>query len=306
MCAILQTMRIVVIAGGTSGEREVSLRSGAAVAAALVKAGHTADIFDPAKQAITSKLARTYDIAFPIVHGQGGEDGSLQQQLEDIGLPYVGSGVAACRLTFDKTKYKRSLEQAGIQTPKGVLVHESDVRGHQLTQAAFVLKPYDGGSSVDAFIIRDPSSAPWDDISLTLKKYDAMLLEELIEGVEITIGVLGNQALPVIEIVPPEDGEFDFENKYNGTTQELCPPAHVSQSTQQQAQDLALRIHQLTKCSDLSRTDMIVTPSGKLIVLETNTLPGMTEQSLFPKAAGASGLRMHQLCDQLVKKTIAD
>jgi D-alanine-D-alanine ligase len=294
-------MQIVVIAGGTSSEREVSLRSGAAVAAALTQAGHQADIVDPTEQAITPELARRYDVAFPIIHGRGGEDGSLQQQLDTIGLPYVGSGVEACQLTFDKATYKRLLATHGLAIPAGAIASEDDIIDQELINQPFVLKPFDGGSSVDTFIVRDPKQADWQAIRDALARYDAMLLESLIMGTEITVGVLDDQALPVIEIIPPENGEFDYENKYNGATQELCPPKHLDEMMQRQAQDLAVKIHQLCGCAGFSRTDMIVTDDNQLVVLETNTLPGMTNESLFPKAARVAGLSMPTLCDQLVR-----
>jgi D-alanine-D-alanine ligase len=132
-----------------------------------------------------------------------------------------------------------------------------------------------------------------------------MLLEQLVEGVEIAVPVLDNHALPVIEIIPPSGGEFDYENKYNGASQELCPPQHVTQSVQHRAQQLAEKIHSLCGCRDYSRTDMIVRPDGSLTVLETNTIPGMTEQSLFPKAAAVAGLSMAELCTQLVELALS-
>ncbi|HWT55709.1 MAG TPA: D-alanine--D-alanine ligase [Candidatus Microsaccharimonas sp.] len=293
---------VLVIAGGASPEREVSLRSGAAILDALKTSGYDVALLDPAEQSIETELtAKHYDVAFPIIHGLGGEDGSLQQHLEELGIAYVGSDAAACRLTFDKSEYKRALEHAGLPVPKGALVHSWDVPNHALFKSAFVLKPYDGGSSVDTFIIRDVTSAPWDAMRNALDIYGEMLLEELVEGVEITVGVLGSDGLPVIEIIPPSDGEFDYENKYNGSTQELCPPQHVSEATQAAAQALAIRAHELTGCRDLSRSDMIVRSDDSLVILETNTLPGMTDQSLFPKAANAAGLSMAALCGQLVQ-----
>ena len=298
-------MHIVVIAGGSSSERDVSLRSGAAVQAALIQAGHQATIHDPAEQPIDDALGK-YDVAFPIIHGQGGEDGSLQQQLEAIGLAYVGSGVDACRLTFNKSTYKELLNSQGIPTPAGSLIRVDNLHNNPLVQTPFVLKPYDGGSSVDTFIVRDQAAAPWQRIEQALTDtYHEMLLESLIEGIEITVGVVGEQALPVIEIIPPSGGEFDYENKYNGASQELCPPQHVAAEVQQQAQQLALQIHQLCDCQDFSRTDMIVSSDGKLIVLETNTLPGMTNESLLPKAAGVAGMAMPALCDRLVQLAVS-
>src|SRR5439155_118541 len=125
-------------------------------------------------------------------------------------------------------------------------------------------------------------------------KYDQMLLEELIEGVEITVPVLGDKALPVVEIVPPEGGEFDYDNKYNGRTQEICPARSISAKTQEQAQRLAERIHRLAGARHLSRTDLMVSADGKLYVLEINTIPGLTAQSLIPKSAAAAGLSWKQ------------
>ncbi len=294
-------MNVLVIAGGSSGERDVSLRSGSAVQSALEAAGHKVTVLDPKTEQLDSEIAAQCDVAFPIIHGAGGEDGTLQQQLESLQLPYVGSDVASCQLTFDKNSYKTALEQEHILTPAGDIVDADTIHAHALAQQPFVLKPFDGGSSVDTFIVRDVAHTAWDDIARALKKYDAMLLEELIEGVEITVGVLGDTALPVIEIIPPENGEFDYENKYNGATQELCPPQHVDDAIQQEAQNLAARIHKLCGCRDLSRTDMIVSKNGEVYVLETNTLPGMTDQSLLPKAAAAAGFDMPSLCDRLVQ-----
>jgi D-alanine-D-alanine ligase len=132
-----------------------------------------------------------------------------------------------------------------------------------------------------------------------------MLLEELIEGVELTVGVLGDQALPVIEIIPPSDGEFDYENKYNGKSQELCPPRHVDQNIQKQAQEIAVHIHRSLGLRDMSRTDIIIRRSDNvLFTLETNTIPGMTDQSLLPKAAAVAGYSMPELCDTLVRRAL--
>lgn len=294
-------MKISVIAGGTSDEREVSLRSGRAVSAALERAGHNTTLHDPSTGQLTRESVMGYDAAFPIIHGKGGEDGTLQQQLETLGIPYVGSGIESCRLPFDKSAYKRLLDARDILTPKGDITNTTGLRQHELVRKPFVLKPYDGGSSVDTFIVRDVHDAPWDDMQKALEKYGDMLIEELISGSEITVGVLDDQALPIIEIIPPADGEFDYQNKYNGATQELCPPEHVSEDTQARAQRLAENIHKLCGCRDLSRTDMIITDAGELFVLETNTLPGMTDQSLLPKAAKVAGYDMTKLCDHLVR-----
>lgn len=295
---------ILLLAGGTSSEREVSLRSGAAVTAALETMGHHVTVADPANT-ISDDEFTDADVIFPVLHGTGGEDGTLQARLEALGLTnFVGANAKASTLCFDKDRYREVVQAAGITIAAGELV-SGDVANHPLAQKPFVLKPYNGGSSVDTFIIRDPNQADFVAMDAACARYGNMLIEALIEGVEITVGVLGDGALPVVEIIPPTGGEFDYENKYNGQTQELCPPKHVAESVQIRAQALALQIHSLTGCRDLSRTDMIVTADDELYVLETNTLPGMTNESLLPKAAAAAGITMPKLCNRLVNFAFA-
>jgi D-alanine-D-alanine ligase len=297
--------RVLLLAGGNSDEREVSLRSGASVKAALIKAGYEVKEFDPA-QPLTKTEVEGCDVVFPVLHGAGGEDGTLQAQLDKFGTPYVGTGTAASELCFDKWRYKELLIENGLPTPRGELVNEAGFWESKLIKNPFVLKPYDGGSSVDTLIMRDGRPEPnHATVAELFKKHSELLLEELIEGTEITLPVLGQEALPVIEIIPPPSGEFDYENKYNGKSQELCPPLHVAQDIQAKAQDMAVRIHKLTNCRDFSRTDIMIDTADNLFVLETNTIPGMTDQSLFPKAAQVSGISMEQLVDKLVRLALA-
>lgn len=297
---------VVILAGGDSDEREVSLRSGAAVAGALEVAGHTIKLIDPKEN------PETYlpdfvgaDVVFPALHGKGGEDGVVQMFLEQHGIPFVGSSSQASELCFDKAKYARLLCKRGIKVPETELVDISGYHKSKITKKPYVLKPNDGGSSIDTLIVRDLESIDSTTIEQAFTRHDVLLLQGLIEGDETTVGVLGDSPLAVIEIIPPQDSEFDYENKYNGKTQELCPPQHVSIDLQEQAQILAKSIHELTGCRDMSRTDIIITPSQELYVLETNTIPGLTEQSLFPKAAAQAGINMPELCDQLVRAALA-
>lgn len=174
----------------------------------------------------------------------------------------------------------------------------------EFVKQPFVLKPNDGGSSVDTFIVRDVANCDRNSIEDAFRRHPQMLLEELIAGQEITVGILLDEALPVIEIVPPQDGEFDYENKYNGQTQELCPPRSVSSDIQRQVRHLALRIHELLGVRDMSRTDMMISPDGSLWVLETNTIPGMTAQSLLPKAAAVAGYDMQAMVHRLVEAAL--
>jgi D-alanine-D-alanine ligase len=299
-------IRVLVLAGGNSPEREVSERSGASVAAALGRAGYEVTVADPASG--MDKLlpaAKSVDVVFPALHGAGGEDGELQRFLEQQAIKFVGSGSEASGLCFDKAAYDQLLSKNSVLTPRTKLVTFEAFGSTPLAKEPFVLKPNDGGSSIDTIIVRDVGRQDKAAIRQAFGRHPRLLLQELIGGVEITVAVLGAASLPVIEILPPDDQEFDYENKYNGATRELCPPEHVSDEQQAAAQELARRIHELCGCRDLSRTDIIIGEGGKLYVLETNTIPGLTDQSLLPKAAAAAGIDMPTLCDRLVKTALA-
>lgn len=292
---------VIVLAGGTSDEHEVSVRSGAAVARALAAAGYEVTTLDPANglEQFLPKL-QAADAIFPALHGAGGEDGELQKFLEAHKIRYVGADSQASALCFDKARYADLLMEHGIVTPATEVADQAHFEHSALRQRPFVLKPNDGGSSIDTFIVREPTRVDVAAIKQAFQRHRTMLLQALIEGIEITVPVVGSKALPVIEIIPPAGGEFDYENKYNGQTQELCPPKHVGAAVQKQAQALAEHIHHLTGCRDMSRTDFIVTPAHALYVLETNTIPGLTGESLLPKAAHAAGMDMAALCDRLM------
>ena len=299
-------MNVLVLSGGISAERDVSLRSGKAVADALGSSGHTVSVYDPKDgESGLLQAAQTVDVVFPALHGVGGEDGVIQGLLEANHIPCVGSDSTASQLCFHKQHYKDFLHQHGILMPSGELISETTFDTSVFSKAPFIIKPVDGGSTIDAFIVRDVTNYDYVAITSALRRYGQMLIEQLVTGVEITVGVLDDQPLPVIEIIPPENQEFDYENKYNGATQELCPPAHVSVRLQQQAQQLAGNIHRLTGCRGMSRTDIIIDEQDKLWVLETNTIPGLTDQSLYPKAARTAGVDMPELVDRLVRSATA-
>jgi D-alanine-D-alanine ligase len=300
-------IKVIVLAGGTSDERDVSLRSGAAVTKALAQAENEFQVtmLDPAGglDSLLPQLKKA-DVIFPALHGTGGEDGTLQNFLEGHKIKYVGSDRRASALCFDKAGYTALLAKQNILVPKTELVTAGQFEQSPLIKQPFVLKPNDGGSSIDTSIVRDPAVFDSDSARQAFERHTTMLLQELIEGVEITAAILVDQALPIIEIIPPSGGEFDYANKYNGQTQELCPPKHVSRESQEKARNLAMQIHDLTGCHDLSRTDMIVTTDGKLYILETNTIPGLTEESLVPKAASEAGYSMPELCRRLVEAAL--
>lgn len=299
---LIDMMKINVVCGGTSDERDVSLRSGNAVAEALRQKGHAVEILDTSDS--DARIVRC-DVVFPVLHGVGGEDGQFQARLEKTGVPFVGSGSEASRLCMDKSLYRQAAQAAGFLMAEGRVVNEEGYTNDPLAKQPHVLKPIDGGSSVDTLIVRDPRSIDRQLVRDMYSRHRTMLLEQLITGTEVTVGVLADNALPVIEIIPPSDEEFDYKNKYNGKTQELCPPEHVTEALQEAAQALTLRVHTALGCRDLSRTDFIIEQdSNELYLLETNTIPGMTGQSLYPKMAAAAGMDFESLCDQLAEMAL--
>jgi D-alanine-D-alanine ligase len=292
---------VIVLAGGNSDEREVSLRSGAAVARALETAGHHVETIDPTEPLSSYvEQLKAANVIFPALHGLGGEDGSLQLYLESQNIKYVGSDSHASRLCFFKDLSAEIMREHGILTPKTALVDYSAFQASDLATTPYVLKPNDGGSSIDTLIVRDPAQTD-PAIAKAFEKHGRLILQELIEGTEVTVPVVGEAALPVIEIIPPENQEFDYENKYNGATQEICPPVSVGEDKQAEVQALALQMHRAFGCRDLSRSDFLIQANGTVYALEVNTIPGLTDQSLLPKSAAVAGMDMPALCDQLVQ-----
>jgi len=296
-------MKILVLSGGNSPERQVSLRSGKSVSAALEESGHNVRHYDPANgYAGLDDFIGQVDVVFPILHGAGGEDGEIQKELDARGFKYLGSDAKASELCFDKVATKDLLDKLGMLTPRSEIVGSSEFETSPIKASGrYVLKPIEGGSTIDSFIVKDAA----DQVELDIfNQYPKMLLEELIEGNEITVPVLGDKALPVIEIIPPAGKDFDYENKYNGQTQELCPPKNINSELQSQAQEIAEKLHRAAGVRHLSRTDIIIDSDNKLWVLEINTMPGMTDQSLFPKAAAVSGVSMSALVDRFVQMAL--
>jgi D-alanine-D-alanine ligase len=294
-------MKILVLQGGTSNEREVSLRSSKSVKRALINNGHKVVIYDPAGGLeYLNKHIGKVDVVFPILHGGEGENGIIQGVLEKHGFKFLGSGSVVSDICFNKSKFKNAASKLDIVLPSSETVTKKTFAKSTIANKPFVIKPYGGGSSIDIFIIREVDKIP-PELIKTLDRLGEMLIEELIDGVEITVPVLGNQALPVVEIIPPANGWFDYENKYNGLTQELCPPKNVSEKAQKKAQKIAETVHKGLNMRHLSRTDMIVSPDGEIYVIETNTIPGMTDQSLFPKAAKQSGMSMDILVEEFLQ-----
>lgn len=295
------TGQILVLGGGTSPEREVSLRSAAAVAAAAQAAGFDVLQHDPAVGLDILDTLPSDTVVLPVLHGAGGEDGVIQAALEQRGVRYLGTDAEHSRLCFSKILTRQRLTEHDVPMAKGAVVTKETYGQQQFRKAPHVLKVDRGGSSIGVLIVRDPDHVGAADIDAVFSLDTRAVLEELIEGIEISVPVLGITALPVIEIRPPAGGEFDYENKYNGKTEELCPPQSISTSVQEQAQRLAEKVHAVMGCRHLSRTDMIVAPSGNIVVLEINTMPGLTNQSLLPKSAAVAGTDMPHLVQRFVQ-----
>lgn len=294
-------MCVLVLQGGDSSEREVSIRSAQSIIRALKQRGCSVVTYDPVSGLDgLSELVGKVEVVFPALHGQHGEDGMVQAELERLGLAYVGADAKVSELCFNKHLFREAVRYLGMTVPGGQVVDLHSVFSSPLTTKPFVLKPVDGGSSIDMYICKNPDDCRvnFDEV---FSRHDQMLMEELVEGSEITVPVLLDQALPVIEIIPPAGEDFDYENKYNGKTQENCPPTKVSEKLQQQAQAIALSIHQELGVRHLSRIDMIIGHDGAINVLELNTMPGMTEHSLFPKSANAVGISMSDLVHSLIQ-----
>jgi D-alanine-D-alanine ligase len=293
---MIEKRRITVMLGGPGAERDVSLRSGAAVAQALRSLGHEVTELDPRSKRWT--LPPATDVVFLALHGTYGEDGTVQRKLEELGVPYTGCDPEASRIAFDKHLTKERCLAAGIPTARFVLIESPTASWPMGWNPPVVLKPVCQGSSVGLqFVERvsDFSKA----LAEAMRHDKRALLEEKIVGREATVGILAEKPLPVVE-VRPRTGAYDYQNKYTpGATEYLCP-APFDEAVTARIQAAALAAFQAIGGRDYSRVDVMVRPNGEPMVLEVNTLPGMTETSLLPKAAAAAGIGYAQLCQQMI------
>lgn len=296
-----EDIRVAVLMGGPSAEAEVSLKSGGAVAAALREAGFAVDeiAFD---QAQLPPLPDAAQVVFPALHGHFGEDGQIQALLEAKAITFVGSGSAASRLMMDKQESKKVLEQHGLPVIPGHVVDSTDSSFPWHLQLPLVVKPNGNGSSFG--LSKVVKESDWADALEAALQYDpAVLVEECIPGVELTVGLLHGEALPVVEIVPP--GEFyDYDAKYtyeHGKTEYHCPPSNVDQAMQAQLQELAVQAAEALDVRDMARIDFLLDRrDGRAYILEANSIPGFTGTSLLPKAAAVAGIGFPELCRRLV------
>ena len=295
---------ILVLAGGTSAERDVSLESGRCVAAALRDADHHVDVVDPRDTVVTSLPQRQWHVAVPMVHGTGGEDGVLQRQLLDAGIPYIGSSPEASELTFDKIRTNRLLRRSNIIVPDGIVVDSRHTMARNIAAVAdfggqIVTKPPRQGSSIGISIVHQTN-----DVEAALKvafQFDAeCLVERFISGREVTVPIVDGTALPTIEIIPAVQW-YDYQSKYtDDRTEYRVSPEDLPASLSQ----IAVTACNLCDVTGIARVDFRVDEQGQPWLLEINTVPGMTSHSLVPKSAAAAGTSLSELCRQVIKTRI--
>jgi D-alanine-D-alanine ligase len=291
--------KVAVLFGGKSGEREVSIKSGSAVLAALQRQGVNAHAFDPAEQPLHD--LESFDVAMINLHGRFGEDGAMQGALELLGIPYTGSGVMASAIGMDKWRTKMVWSAAGVSTPAFELVKaDSDFAAieKKLGLPLFV-KPANEGSSIGISKVKQAGGlkAAYE---LAAKSDPLVIAEQFVGGGEYTVGILGNQALPIVRIVPKNEF-YDFEAKYlRDDTEYLCP-CGLSAEKEAQIQREALQAFNAIGCSGWGRVDFLMDEAGKHYFLEVNTSPGMTDHSLVPMAAKAAGIRFDELVIRILE-----
>lgn len=288
---------LTVLKGGPGSEREVSLRSGASVAAALRSAGARVEEVEVIGTEV--RVPDGTELVFNLIHGTFGEDGGLQAVLGDLGIPYTGEGEEESRIAFDKILTKKALQRAGVPTPRFEILHAGEMPSIPLP---IVIKAPRQGSSVGVHLIHESSGiAPA--LADCLLHGEEILVEELVIGRELTVGVLGDQLLPVVEI-KPNDGFYDYTNKYTKGATEYLVPAPLTPDETDAVQAVALAAVRALGLCVYSRVDVLLTSEGPT-VLEINTIPGMTETSLLPKAAAASGLDFVTLCCRIAALSLS-
>jgi D-alanine-D-alanine ligase len=296
-----RNLNITVMLGGPSAEREVSLRSGAAVAAALRSLGHEVRELDP-KTPDWILPAKT-DVVFLALHGTYGEDGTVQRQLDSVGVPYTGCDANSSAIAFDKILTKQKCVNAGVPTAKFVALGSASAPLPMDFSLPLVVKPARQGSSVGLQFVERAEDWPMA-LAASLKFDSEVVVEEKIIGRETTVGILGGEVLPVVE-VRPKKGSYDYKNKYTvGMTEYFCP-ADFDPAMTARIRAAALGAFRAVGGRDYARVDVMVRVDGSPVVLEVNTLPGMTETSLLPKAAAAAGMSYAALCQNMVALALA-
>ncbi|WP_226579410.1 D-alanine--D-alanine ligase [Halobacillus litoralis] len=309
-------MKIAVLYGGTSGEREVSLSTGKGIIKALENKGHEVTSIDFSPEKIQEILKLNVDLVFIGLHGRFGEDGKIQGLLDMLGIPYVGSGVLASALAMDKAKSKQLFSLNGLHTAHSEVYDVTDASRFssiedeikQTFSIPFVIKPNQEGSTLGLTIVKNEKDI-LQGIKTAAHSDSMILVEDYVKGREVTVPVMGRkgeeQALPVIEIIPKND-YYDFDSKYKPGGSEHIVPAKISEALTAQLQEDAVLAHQLLGCDVYSRVDFIINDQSEPVILEVNTLPGMTPTSLFPDSAQEVGLSYDDLIQSFVELSQAN
>ncbi len=293
--------KVAVLLGGRTAEREVSLKSGSMVLAALRSRGVDARAFDPAERGLEALLEERFARAFIVLHGRFGEDGTLQGALEYLGLPYTGSGVLGSALAMDKLRAKLVWQALGLPTPPHELL---DAKSDWHAVAArlglpLMVKPVAEGSSVGMSKVRAPGAL--DEAYTLAANYDRVVMaEKFIEGVELTAAILEEQPLPLIRLETPRDF-YDYEAKYLASDTRYIVPCGLPAAEERGLQELALNAFRALDCRGWGRVDLMLDGAGRPYLLEVNTAPGMTDHSLVPMAARAAGLSYEDLCIRILE-----
>jgi D-alanine-D-alanine ligase len=307
--------RVAVLKGGRSLERQVSLRSGARVEDALERLGHEVISIDADADLVEQLRAERPDVAFVAMHGRDGEDGTVQELLELVGVPYTGSGVSACIRSMDKVLAKHAMRDAGIATPDFYSFTQTAFRELGAATALpaieerldfpIVVKPAGQGSALGIKFARTAEDVPAALLS-AFSYDDKVLLERHVEGRDLAVAVLDGEVLPIVEAVPVDEEFYDFEARYQiGKTEFVCPAA-LSDAIAAGAQAIALRVFELLGLSGFGRVDlMLEAQTDRLYVLEANSIPGLTETSLLPQAADAAGISFDELIGRIVDGALA-
>jgi D-alanine-D-alanine ligase len=301
-------MKVAVLKGGSSLERGVSLRSAARVEDALAELGHEAVGIDVAPELVVRLRAERPEVVFIALHGPGGEDGTVQELLEILDLPYTGPGVAACALCMDKVAAKHEMRAAGLPTPDWAAFNATAFRElgaadtleeiEERLGFPLVIKPASQGSSLGVEFASSREQVP-EALVAALSYDDRVLLERYVRGRELAVSVLGDEPLPIVEAIPREEDFFNFEARYEiGRTEYVCP-AELGDDQTRRIQELATRTYDTLGCSGFARVDLMLGDDGPQ-VLEVNAIPGLTDTSLFPMAAEAAGIGFVQLVQRIL------
>jgi D-alanine-D-alanine ligase len=306
--------RVAVLKGGGSLERQVSLRSGARVEDALQRLGHEVIAIDVGGDLVARLRAEAPDVAFVAMHGRDGEDGTVQELLEILGIPYTASGVSACMRCADKVLSKHAMSDAGLPTPDFYSFTETAFKELGAAEALpaieerlefpIVVKPADQGSALGVKFARSPADVP-PALVAAFSYSHKVVLERHVHGRELAVSILGDEPLPVVEAVPREEDFYDFSARYTiGRTSFVCP-AQLGDALTERAQGLALDVFRLLGCRGFARVDLMLEEgTGELYVLETNAIPGLTETSLLPMAADAAGIDFDELIGRIVEMAL--